>query len=133
MEQAAGCTTLPISLFVLGDYSEGIATGQRALRKLLELEATLETETEGCRISLHHRDPLSRQRRRLSGMSLVTAARRMYREDGVTEDALSEVLGRIEKSARAALGDEGYEAAVRSGEPLARDEAIELALSITAD
>ena len=69
-----------------------------------------------------------------SGISLVSAARRMYREDGVAEEAFAQaVLGRIEKSARAALGDEGYEAAVRSGEALTRDEAIELALSITPD
>lgn len=31
--------------------------------------------------------------------------------------------------ARAALGDEGYEAAVRHGEDMPRDEVIELALS----
>ncbi len=69
-----------------------------------------------------------------SGISLVTAARRMYREYGVAEWAIEQaVLGRIEKSARAALGDEGYEAAVRAGEDLSRDEAIELALSITPD
>ena len=43
------------------------------------------------------------------------------------------VLDRIEQSARAGLGDEGYEAAVRSGEALARDEAIELGLSIKTD
>ena len=59
----------------------------------------------------------------------------MYREgaawlSGPFEQA---VLDRIEKNARAALGDEGYETAVRSGEALARDEAIELALSIAPD
>lgn len=67
-----------------------------------------------------------------SGISLVSAARRMYREDGVAEETYTQaVLGRIEKRARAALGDEGYETAVRNGEAFARDEAIELALSIT--
>jgi hypothetical protein len=69
-----------------------------------------------------------------SGISLVSAARRMYREDGVAEETYTQsVLGRIEKSARAALGDEGYETAVRSGEALSRDEAIELALRVTPD
>ena len=58
----------------------------------------------------------------------------MYREDGVAEWAFEKaVLGRIEKSARAALGDEGYETAVRDGEGLSHDEAIELALSSTTD
>lgn len=120
---------------MLEAHSEGIATGQRALGKLLELEATLETEsgwvpdslfTIG--ISLCGRGDAG------SGISLVTAARRMYREHGVSEVAIEQtILGRIEKSARAALGDEGYEAAVRSGEALSRDEAIELALSMTTD
>lgn len=58
----------------------------------------------------------------------------MYREEGVAEEAFTQTaLSRIEKSARAALGDEGYETAVRSGEALLRDEAVGLALSIKAD
>jgi hypothetical protein len=58
----------------------------------------------------------------------------MYREYGIAEEDFSQkALSRIEKSARTALGDEGYEIAVRSGEAMSRDEAIELALSITAD
>jgi hypothetical protein len=39
------------------------------------------------------------------------------------------VLERNEREARTRLGDEGYDAAVRAGEALSRDEAIELALS----
>ena len=127
------CEPDPVKL--LEAYSEGIATGQRALGKLRELEATLETETGwvsdslfAIGISLCGRGDAG------SGISLVSAARRMYREDGVAEWAVEQaVLGRIEQSARAALGDEGYEAAVRSGEALARDEAIALALSIPPD
>jgi hypothetical protein len=41
------------------------------------------------------------------------------------------ILERFEGNARAALGDEGYEAAVRAGETLSREEAIELALSVS--
>jgi len=135
VEQAGWLHHLAFSLFALGAYSEGIATGQRALRKVLKLEATLETETGRVPdplftigISLCGRGDAC------SGMSLVTAARRMYSEYGVSEDAIERaVLGRIEKSARAALGDEGYDATVRAGEELSRDEAIELALSVTPD
>ena len=43
MEQASRLHDLAFSLFTPEAYSESIATGQRALRKLLELEATLET------------------------------------------------------------------------------------------
>jgi hypothetical protein len=58
----------------------------------------------------------------------------MYRDGGIAEDAIERVvLGRLEQNARAVLGDEGYEAAVRRGEALSRDEAIELALSVTTD
>ena len=135
VEQAASLSNLAFSLFVLEAYSDGIATGQRALGKLRELEATLETETGwvsdslfAIGISLCGRGDVG------SGISLVSAARRMYREAGVAEWAVEQaVLGRIEQGARAGLGDEGYEAAVRSGEALSRDEAIELALTVTPD
>jgi predicted ATPase/class 3 adenylate cyclase len=135
VEQAASLNDLSRSLFVLEAYSEATATGQRALGKLLELEDTLESETGWVSdslftigISLCGRGDAG------SGIRLVSAARRMYREDGVAEWAFEKaVLGRIEKSARAALGDEGYETAVRDGEGLSHDEAIELALSSTTD
>jgi predicted ATPase/class 3 adenylate cyclase len=132
LEQATRLRDVAFSLFALEAYSEGMTTGQQGLRKVLEYEATLATESgwlpdslfvigiSSCGSGDDH-----------SGISLVSAARRMYREGGYAEDAIERaVLGRIEKSARAALGDEGYEAAVRSGEALARDEAIELALSV---
>ena len=135
VEQAASLNDLSRSLFVLEAYSEAIATGQRALGKLLELEDTLESETGWVSDSLFTIGiSLCRRGDAGSGISLVSAARRMYREDGVAEWAFEiAVLGRIEKSARAALGDEGYETAVRDGEGLSHDEAIELALSSTTD
>ena len=39
------------------------------------------------------------------------------------------VRERNERKARVTLGDDGYDAAVRAGEALSRDDAIELALS----
>jgi len=135
VEQASQLHDLALSLFALEAYSESIATGQRALRKLLELESTLETEGGWVPDSLFTIGISSCGKGDVgSGISLVSAARRMYREDGVAEETYTQsVLGRIEKSARAVLGDEGYETAVRGGEALARDEAIELALSVTSD
>jgi predicted ATPase len=135
LEQASDLRDLAFSLFVLGAYSESIATGQRSLSKLLELEAALEMESGwlsdalfSIGLSLCGRGDAG------SGTSLVSAARRMYREDGVAEEDFTQrALSRIEKSARATLGDEGYETAVRKGEAMARDEAIELALSVPGD
>ena len=68
-----------------------------------------------------------------SGIRLVSATRNMWRLAGVgvTEEPFERtVFGRVEKSARTALGD-GYEAAVAAGEALTRDQAIALGLSIT--
>ena len=135
VEQASRLHDLAISLFALEAYSESIATGQRALRKLLELEATLETDGGWVPDSLFTIGISSCGRGEAgSGISLVSAARRMYREDGVAEETYTQaVLGRIEKRARAALGDDQYDAVVRTGEDLSRHEAIKLALSITPD
>jgi predicted ATPase len=137
VEQAWWLHDLAFSLFVLDTYSESIATAQRALRKLLEMEATLGT-TAGvvwdCLFTIGL--SLCGSGDAGTGIGLVSAARRVYRESGVAvaEEPLTQtVLDRIEQSARAGLGDEGYEAAVRSGEALARDEAIELGLSIKTD
>ena len=137
VEEAAWLADLAHSLFVLEAYSESIATGQRALRKLLELEAANETQiavvwdclfTIG--LSLCGRGDAG------SGISLVSATRHMWHVFGVSlvEEPLTQaLLGRVENSARAALGDDGYEAAVNAGEALTRDEAIALGLSIAPD
>jgi hypothetical protein len=53
---------------------------------------------------------------------------------GVGEEPFMQaVLGRVEKSAQTALGDNDFEAAVGAGEALTRDEAIALGLSIAPD
>ena len=116
--------------FVLKDYSESAAAGRRALAKLLEVEATLQIETPMvadpiCAVGLavcgsgDHR----------LGISLLSFARRRWRDDAIAEEAYAKAaFARIEKNARAALGDEGHDAAVRAGEALTRKQAIELAL-----
>ena len=47
-------------------------------------------------------------------------------------DLVSGLRDRFEHDARADLGDEGYDAAVRAGEAPSRDDAIGLALSVSA-
>ena len=118
-DQASSLDNLAYCLFVLGEYSDGIAAAQRALRKLLELEATVELQTDAVSESLLTiGSALCGTGEADIGVKLVSAARRMNRENGVAEWALGRlVLDRIETNARAALGDEGYEAAVRRGRP----------------
>jgi hypothetical protein len=43
------------------------------------------------------------------------------------------LMDELEAGARRALGDDGYDAAVRAGEAMTLDEGIELALGLTAD
>jgi hypothetical protein len=137
MEQAFWLSDLALSLFVLETYSESIATGQRAVRKIRELEAANDTQiapvwdclfTIG--LSLCGRgDPEP-------GIRLISATRQMWHVAGVSvgeEPFMQAVRGRVEKGARAALGDDGYETAVSAGEALTRDEAIALGLSIAPD
>ncbi len=136
MEQAVWLGDLALSLFVLETYSESIATGQRAVRKIRELEAANDTQiapvwdclfTIG--LSLCGRgDPEP-------GIRLISATRQMWHVAGVgvgDEPFMQAVLGRVEKSARTALGD-GYVAAVKAGEAMTRDEAIALGLSVAPD
>ena len=118
-ERAASLGDLAFALFAVGEYPESIATAQRSLR-----ETHVEGTTFVVGLSLCGRGDFGR------GVTLIAAARRQLREDSLTEDAwVAPVLERIEIAARAALGDDAYEAAVRAGEALTRDEAIELALS----
>jgi hypothetical protein len=137
MEQAAWLSDLSLSLFVLEAYSESIAAGQRALRKLLELEDATKSDigpTWDCLfdigLSLCGRGDAA------AGIRLVSATHLMWHRSGVgvAEEPFSQaLLGRVEKSARAALGVDGYRAAVNAGEALTRDEAIALGLSIAPD
>jgi hypothetical protein len=134
MEQAAWLDTLALSLFVLESYSESIATAQRALRKVVELEAANETKIAPAWDCLFHIGlSLCESGNAGSGIRLVSATRHMWHVAGVrvAEQPFTQALiGRAEKGARATLGDDGYEAAVAAGEALTRNEAIALGLSI---
>jgi len=134
MEQASWVGDLAVSLFVLEDYSESIATAQRALEKLRELEARDETQIGvvwDCLFTIGL--SLCGKGDARSGISLVAAVRHMWHVSGVgvaEEPFAQAILGPVEKSARTALGDDDYKAAVNAGEALTRDEAIALGLSI---
>jgi len=84
MEQAVWLCDLALSLFVLEDYSESIATAQRALRKLRQLEAANETQIGpvwaclfAIGLSVCARGDAG------SGISLVSATRHMWQVSGV--------------------------------------------------
>jgi predicted ATPase/class 3 adenylate cyclase len=137
VEQAAWLGDLSTSLFVLEAYPESIATAQRAVRKFLELEAVNDTQIGpvwDCLFTIGLSLCMSSDV--VSGISLVSATRQMWHLAGVgvaEEPMLQTIFNRVETSARTALGDDGYQAAVTAGEALTRDEAIALGLSITPD
>ena len=88
-EQAGWQQNLAYYRFVLGDYSNGIATGQRALSQVLEWEKTVESQTQlvtecllAIGLSLCGRGDAD------IGVTLLSAVRRMYRENGVVDWAL---------------------------------------------
>ena len=136
-EQAAWLSDLSVTLFVLDAYSESLATGQRALAKILELEAANDTKIAAAwdclfniGLSLCGRGDAE------SGIRLVSATRHMWHVAGVSvpeQPFTRTLLGHAERNARTALGDGGYEAAVAAGEALTRDEAMALGLGVAPD
>jgi len=135
-EQALWLGDLATSLYVLDAYSESIATGQRSLRMLLELEAaggTLIANVWDCLFTIGL--SLCGRGEAGPGIRLVSATRQMWHVAGVgvnEEPFMRSVFAGVQAIARAALGD-GYEAAVHAGEALTRDEAIALGVSIAPD
>jgi hypothetical protein len=127
LDRALALSELAASLFALGEYADSVDAAQRSLREMPQMEMNsgqlmwpvLTLGLSACASGDSGR-----------GITLIAAERKQLREDGLTEDSwLGPVLERIEPQARAALGDDRYEAAVRAGEALSRDDAIELALS----
>ena len=137
LEQAAWLSELGLSLFVLGSHSESIATQQRALGKLRELEAASDTKISPAWDCLFYLGlALCERGDAESGTRLVSATCQMWRLAGVGvgEQPSTRVLrDRAEQSARTALGDDGFEAAVEAGEALSRDEAMALGLSVAPE
>ena len=117
---------LSASLFALEEYAESITTAQRALPEVIENAGRTATDLLfGLALSLCGSGDSVR------GITLVTAAVRFYGEHGIVLEPWSlPLLERFEHDARAHIGDDGYDAAVRAGEALSRDDAIALALSV---
>jgi tetratricopeptide (TPR) repeat protein len=129
LDRAMVRANLAFSLFALEEYAKSIETAQRALREMLEIGATTVADTQDPVFVVGLAECGSGNFD--LGITLVSAAVRLYHENGlVLESWTPSVLERFESNARATLGDDAYDAAVRSGKALSRDEAIELALSV---
>jgi predicted ATPase len=124
LERAATLSALAGSLFALGEYAESITTAQRALRDVpIETGGVLMTTVlvVGLSACAGGRPGL--------GLQLVASALKHNLDEGIAEEgSLAIAVERVERQARAELGEESYEAALREGEALSASETIELAL-----
>jgi predicted ATPase len=126
LERAAALSALAGSLFALGEYAKSITTAQRSLRDMPMIETggwlmvpvMMVIGFSACAGG----EPGH-------GMQLIAAAMKHNRDEGITLGSLGVVRERLERQARAALGEEGYEAAVLAGEALSVADTIKLALT----
>ena len=128
LHHAGALANLSVAFFALEEYSESIATAQRALRTQPEHDESRQSADIllGMGLSLCGSGHFS------LGTTLLTAALQEYREAGIALEAWTPpVLERFESRARAALGDKVYETAVLEGEVMSREQAIELALNVS--
>ena len=126
--EASGLRNLGLTLYFLGQFEEALADAQSSIRVRLDngaRDVSSDLFNVGCLAA-----SLDQYR---VGVALVTAALRRYEEEGLMVQAVEvRMLENLERVARVALGDEGYEDAVRAGEALTYDEAFDLALSLVA-
>jgi predicted ATPase len=137
MEQAVWLSEVGVIQFVLGAYPESIAATQQSLRKILELEATSDTKLAPAWDCLFDMGlALCGRGEPAIGITFISATCQMWRVAGVgvaEQPVTRALLNRVDASARAALGDDGYAAAVEAGEALTRDEAMTLGLSVVPE
>ncbi len=129
LERAAALSALAGSLFALGEYAKSITTAQRSLRDMPMIETGGTISGLGFETVLVIGFSACAGGEPGHGMQLIAAAMKHNRDEGITLGSLDVVRERLERQARAALGEEGYEAAVLAGEALSVADTIKLALT----
>ena len=127
LERAASLSALAGSLFALGEYAKSITTAQRSLRDMPMIETGGTLHGAGGLMVIGFSACAGGEPGH--GMQLIAAAMKHNRDEGITLGSLDVVRERLERQARAALGEEGYEAAVLAGEALSVADTIKLALT----
>jgi predicted ATPase/class 3 adenylate cyclase len=126
--EAAALVNLGFSLYLLGELDDALQHVQQGAQVALTTGKRLISED----VLLIGFIAAGLGQNRV-GVMLVTAAQREYEQEGLVMQATDvRILDKIDHAAREALGNDGYEDAVRAGEALTREEAIELALSLHA-
>jgi hypothetical protein len=130
LEQVVARANLALAQFAVEAYSDSIATAQRALRDVVGLDAadvrTVAYPLFAIGLSSYGTGEFC------LAVTLLTASDRLHRENGfVPEMWMSQLLERVQREARAELQPDDHDAALRAGETLSREEAIELVLSVS--
>ena len=131
LEQVVARANLALAQFALEEYSDSIATAQRALRDVVGLEAAdvrlVAYPLFAVGLSQYGTGEYS------LAVTLLTASARLHREHGFAPEMwMSQLLERVEREARTELDTDDYDVAVYAGEALSRDEAVALVLSLSS-
>ena len=123
---SAAAHSLAFLLVQVGEYEEALAYQQEALR--------LDRETRFGSVGVVNVGYIAVALGcSADGTRLLAVAQREIRREGLAvQSGDQRLLERAETEARAALGDSGYEDAVREGEALSVGEAVALALALRA-
>ena len=128
LAEASALRNLGLSLYILGEIGDSIAATQRSLALRLELGDRVSGDLFNLGLAF------AASGEHALGVKLVSAAQRQELEQEVALQALDRALhARFVADACAALGDDAYQDAVKEGEAMTVDQAVELALSLTAD
>ncbi len=117
-----------VSLFLVGRPAEALSRMQEALR------LGVEAGTYDVRYFFNMGLVAGGLGQFGAGVTLNALGRRGMDDHGIAVQAIDRrLVDELDAGARRALGDDGYEAAVRAGEAMTLDEGVELALSLSAD
>ncbi len=127
LAEAAALGNLSFTLYLLGgELTEALEHAQRSLR--IQLDSGQQRVTD-CMLNVGYIAAGLGQH--ATGVTLATTGRRDFEREGEALQVIDRrVLERVESVARRELGDRDYEEAVRAGEALSSEAAVELALSI---
>jgi predicted ATPase/class 3 adenylate cyclase len=117
-----------LTLVLAGRNGEALRYAREAIELLLDRPRRPGHDAETVRFAAYAASGVRSHRQALT---LAAWVRRSFSEQGLELQVIDRrLLGRLDADARAALGDEGYDAAVEDGEAMTVDQALELVLSL---
>lgn len=120
-----------LTLVLAGRNGEALQYAREAIELCRDRPRRPGHDAETVRFAAYAASGLGSHRQALT---LAAWVRRSFGEQGLELQVIDRrLLGQLGGDARAALGDAGYDAAVKQGETMTVDQAIELVLSLPTD